>query len=88
MIADVEDDDQVGRVIPGSTPLHVELVSEFGDHRGEVWSVSWNLTGTILSSAGDDGKLRFWKQAYSGEFQCMSVVTAEQRLEDLPDLAS
>lgn len=84
-ISDVDDDDHMsGRV--GSSPLRVELVSQFDDHAGEVWSVSWNLTGTILSSAGDDGKLRFWKQSYSGEFQCMSVVTAEQRLEDMPML--
>lgn len=27
----------------------------------QVWKVKWNVTGTILSSAGDDGKVRLWK---------------------------
>ncbi|SCU81205.1 LAFA_0C03312g1_1 [Lachancea sp. 'fantastica'] len=59
--------------------LNVELVSESADHKGEVWSVSWNLTGTILSSAGDDGKVRLWKSSYSNEFKCVSVISAHQR---------
>lgn len=59
--------------------LNVELLSEHDDHNGEVWSVSWNLTGTILSSAGDDGKVRLWKATYSNEFKCMSVITAQQQ---------
>ncbi|EJS43783.1 seh1p [Saccharomyces arboricola H-6] len=58
--------------------LKVELLSEHDDHNGEVWSVSWNLTGTILSSAGDDGKVRLWKATYSNEFKCMSVITAQK----------
>ncbi|CDO95642.1 unnamed protein product [Kluyveromyces dobzhanskii CBS 2104] len=56
--------------------LHIELIGEHSDHQGEVWSVSWNLTGTILSSSGDDGKIRLWKSSYSNEFRCMSVVQA------------
>lgn len=59
-----------------STDLNIELLSEHPDHQGEVWSVSWNLTGTILSSAGDDGKIRLWKASYSNEFRCMSVISA------------
>lgn len=58
--------------------LQVELISEHDDHKSEVWSVSWNLTGTLLSSAGDDGKVRLWKSTYSNEFRCMSVVSAQQ----------
>lgn len=27
---------------------------------GEV-QVDWNSTGTVLSTAGDDGKIRLWK---------------------------
>ncbi|ODQ65708.1 WD40 repeat-like protein [Nadsonia fulvescens var. elongata DSM 6958] len=61
-----------------STNLIIELVSKFDEHSGEVWRVSWNLTGTVLSSAGDDGKVRLWKASYSNEFQCMAVISAEQ----------
>jgi len=38
----------------------VRLAGHFTDH-GEgvaVWRVSWNVTGTILASSGDDGKVR------------------------------
>lgn len=66
-----------------ATPLDVQLLSSFDDHHGEVWRVSWNLTGTILASAGDDARVRFWKASYNQEFQCMAVVSAEQRLSDL-----
>lgn len=27
----------------------------------QVWRVSWNVTGTVLSSSGDDGCVRLWK---------------------------
>ena len=63
---------------PLNTSLEVELLSEHDDHKGEVWSVSWNLTGTILSSTGDDGKVRLWKSTYSNDFKCMSVINARQ----------
>ncbi|KAH3903401.1 Seh1p SCDLUD_001036 [Saccharomycodes ludwigii] len=52
-----------------NSTIAVELIAEKDDHKGEVWSVSWNLTGTVLSSAGDDGKVRLWKSSYSDEFQ-------------------
>ncbi|CCE65888.1 hypothetical protein TPHA_0N01070 [Tetrapisispora phaffii CBS 4417] len=59
--------------------LKIELISEHEDHNGEeVWSVSWNLTGTILSSAGGDGKVRLWKSTYSNDFRCMSIISAQQ----------
>ncbi|KAA8893817.1 WD40-repeat-containing domain protein [Sphaerosporella brunnea] len=52
----------------------VEKVADFADHKSEVWKVAWNATGTILSSTGDDGKIRLWKAAIHGEFQLLSVV--------------
>ncbi|KAI5816839.1 WD40-repeat-containing domain protein [Pyronema omphalodes] len=53
---------------------NVEKVADFGDHRSEVWKVAWNATGTILSSTGDDGKIRLWKAAINGEFQLLGIV--------------
>ena len=35
--------------------LKIETLAKLNDHKLEVWRVSWNMTGTILSSAGDDG---------------------------------
>ncbi|KAJ3274248.1 epoxide hydrolase, soluble (sEH) [Terramyces sp. JEL0728] len=43
--------------------FNVELVGDFNDHQSDVWRVDWNVTGTILSSTGDDGTLRLWKEA-------------------------
>ncbi|KAJ3008254.1 epoxide hydrolase, soluble (sEH) [Thoreauomyces humboldtii] len=56
----------------------VELVGDFSDHGTEVWRVEWNVTGTILSSSGDDGKVRLWKASYMDEWRCMSIISAEQ----------
>lgn len=75
-----DDDSVIGDGDP-TTKIVIKQLHEFGDHQGEVWRVSWNLTGTILASAGDDGKVRFWKASYGDNFQCMAVVTAEQRAD-------
>ncbi|AET38004.1 Seh1p Ecym_2258 [Eremothecium cymbalariae DBVPG len=77
---DMSIDKNDSSIVTNTKPLlKVELVSEHSDHKGEVWSVSWNLTGTILSSSGDDGKVRLWKSSFSNEFKCMSVVFAQKR---------
>lgn len=60
--------------------LKIETLAKLRDHKLEVWKVSWNLTGTILSSAGDDGKIRLWKCSYLNEWRCMSVIDSENRL--------
>lgn len=36
-------------------------VALFDNHESQVWRVSWNVTGTILASSGDDGCIRMWK---------------------------
>jgi len=58
--------------------LSVERIADFDDHHSDVWRVSWNATGTVLSSAGDDGTIRLWKAAFSGEFQCLSVIASQR----------
>ncbi|KAI9202576.1 WD40-repeat-containing domain protein [Polychytrium aggregatum] len=48
------------------------------DHGGEqVWKVEWNVTGTVLSSSGDDGKVRLWTSTYAEKWICMGTVSAE-----------
>lgn len=61
--------------------FRIETVAKLSDHRQEVWRVEWNSTGTILSSAGDDGKVRLWKCSYMNEWQCMSEINSSNRLE-------
>lgn len=44
--------------------FRVALVAELDEtegHDSEVWSVEWNLTGSILASSGDDGRVILWK---------------------------
>ena len=36
----------------------------YNDHGSTVWRVCWNVTGTILATAGDDGQVRLWKANY------------------------
>ncbi len=62
---------------PDDLKLEITLLNSFDDHTGEVWKVSWNLTGTILSSCGDDGLIRLYKANYANKFQCMSVISTE-----------
>lgn len=38
-----------------------QMVAALGDHKRCVTRVEWNSTGTVLSSSGDDGKVRMWK---------------------------
>lgn len=39
-------------------------MAAFVDHGGApVWRVEWNLTGSVLASSGDDGRLSVRKQA-------------------------
>jgi WD40 repeat protein len=53
-----------------STAKTFELVATMPDHNKEVWRVSWNVTGTILASTGDDGTVRLWKADFRGNYGC------------------
>ncbi|KAI8990086.1 WD40-repeat-containing domain protein [Pilobolus umbonatus] len=75
-----------GALSPTGTPIHhnkymhVELLAEFKDHEAEVWRVEWNVTGTILSSSGDDGKLRLWKADFNGKWRQLAVISSNQTI--------
>lgn len=45
----------------GVTKLNVQTIAQFDDHNSLVWRVCWNITGTVLSSSGDDGCVRMFK---------------------------
>lgn len=45
--------------------LEVKEAAQFQDHFSTVWRVTWNVTGTILASTGDDGFIRMWKSKIS-----------------------
>ncbi|KAL1744921.1 WD40-repeat-containing domain protein [Schizophyllum fasciatum] len=37
------------------------IVGDFDQHKSAIGRVEWNITGTVLSSAGNDGFVRLWK---------------------------
>lgn len=52
----------------------IKTVAQFDDHLGQVWRVSWNITGTILASSGDDGTVRMWKSNYLDNWKKLGVL--------------
>jgi len=54
------------------TRFDIRIVASFEDHVSQVWRVSWNITGTILASSGDDGTVRLWKGIICEDFQFMN----------------
>lgn len=51
----------------GPTKFEIHIVAQFDNHNSQVWRVSWNITGTVLASSGDDGCVRLWKgKVFSG----------------------
>eukprot|EP00735_Rhodelphis_limneticus_P013136 TRINITY_DN665_c0_g1::TRINITY_DN665_c0_g1_i1::g.28915::m.28915 TRINITY_DN665_c0_g1::TRINITY_DN665_c0_g1_i1::g.28915 ORF type:complete len:325 (+),score=25.94,sp/Q4FZW5/SEH1A_XENLA/46.08/5e-93,WD40/PF00400.27/0.00082,WD40/PF00400.27/1.1e-11,WD40/PF00400.27/3.7e-05,WD40/PF00400.27/0.56,WD40/PF00400.27/3.7e-09,WD40/PF00400.27/0.00058,YmzC/PF14157.1/50,YmzC/PF14157.1/54,YmzC/PF14157.1/3.5e+03,YmzC/PF14157.1/1.1e+04,W_rich_C/PF07483.6/18,W_rich_C/PF07483.6/1.4e+03,W_rich_C/PF07483.6/3.4 TRINITY_DN665 len=51
-----------------------ETIFSSDDHGAEVWRVEWNVTGTALSSSGDDGKVRVWRSDLNGEWTCALTI--------------
>ncbi|KAI9216729.1 WD40-repeat-containing domain protein [Blastocladiella britannica] len=61
-------------------PRHISCVAALGDHEAQVWRVQWNITGTVLSSAGDDGAVRLWRAAGGAgtRWACVAVVKVDK----------
>ena len=49
---------------------------------GQVWRVEWNVTGTMLASSGDDGRVRLWKQSPKGDWRCCDKITAGEQNDE------
>jgi len=61
---------------PVSKP-ELRMVGQFDDHDSVVWRVSWNITGTVLASSGDDGCVRLWKANYLDNWRCLRVLRVD-----------
>ncbi|KAI3607761.1 nuclear pore protein seh1 [Moniliophthora roreri] len=59
-----EDDDEVDA--SEEMVWTATLVADHDDHKSSVGRVDWNITGTVLSSAGNDGRIRLWKANVGG----------------------
>uniref|UniRef100_A0A1B0CEU2 Uncharacterized protein n=1 Tax=Lutzomyia longipalpis TaxID=7200 RepID=A0A1B0CEU2_LUTLO len=47
------------------------------DHYCTVWRVTWNITGTMLATTGDDGCIRMWKMNYMKNWRCAGSLKSE-----------
>ncbi|KAL3858692.1 hypothetical protein ACJMK2_008983 [Sinanodonta woodiana] len=61
----------------GFTKFDMKEVAEFNEHEQQVWRVSWNVTGTVLASSGDDSSVRLWKANYLGSWKCIAVLMGD-----------
>lgn len=75
---------RIWKVVPSSEaggPWEATLAAQIEDHvdgsSGGVGKVEWNVTGTVLSTAGCDGVVRLWKASYSGEWRVLSAISCE-----------
>uniref|UniRef100_A0A8D8YLQ0 Nucleoporin SEH1 n=1 Tax=Cacopsylla melanoneura TaxID=428564 RepID=A0A8D8YLQ0_9HEMI len=62
----------------------IEIIGNLDEHCCTVWRVSWNVTGTIIASSGDDGCVRLWKSHHTEGFRCISVLKADGTQAKLP----
>ncbi|XP_042885792.1 nucleoporin SEH1-like [Penaeus japonicus] len=67
--------------------FEVRQAGQFDDHNSTVWRVSWNMTGTILASSGDDGCVRLWKANYLDIWKCISTLRGEG-IVNIPEVTS
>ncbi|XP_013785645.1 nucleoporin SEH1-like isoform X1 [Limulus polyphemus] len=70
--------DQTSTAVQTSVPkFEIRQVGQFDDHNSQVWRVSWNITGTILASSGDDGCIRLWKGNYLDNWKLVSTLQGD-----------
>ncbi|CAH8664586.1 unnamed protein product [Schistosoma margrebowiei] len=63
--------------LPIRNPYEIRMMARFDHHEGRVWHVSWNVTGSLLASSGDDGCVRLWQANYLGVWLPVSVISPD-----------
>ncbi|KAL0616338.1 Nucleoporin SEH1 [Plecturocebus cupreus] len=58
----------------GPTKFELHIGAQFDNHNSQVWRVSWNITGTVLASSGDDDCVRLWKANYMDNWKCTGIL--------------
>lgn len=62
---------------PSVSKFEMRQLAQFEEHHSQVWRLSWNVTGTVLASSGDDGCVRLWKANYLDNWKCISVLKGD-----------
>lgn len=71
-----------GTVVPKPD---ITTAATLKEHESRVWRVEWNITGTILSSSGDDGRVRLWKANYMDNWKCIGELKGEASNTQAPN---
>ncbi|KIJ37278.1 hypothetical protein M422DRAFT_33823 [Sphaerobolus stellatus SS14] len=69
------------------TPWTATVVADFDEHKSAIGRVAWNVTGTVLTSAGNDGRVRLWRSTFGNVWRPMGsldVVQADDADGDAP----
>ncbi|KAG6896297.1 hypothetical protein C0992_009250 [Termitomyces sp. T32_za158] len=54
------------------------VVADFDQHKSAIGKVEWNITGTILSSTGNDGRIRLWKATSGSVWRPAGSIGVEE----------
>lgn len=46
--------------------------------KSPVWRVTWNVTGTVLSTSSEDGTLCLWRKDFAGLWKCVQELPQKQ----------
>ena len=44
---------------------------------GGCWRCQWNVTGTVLATSGDGGRVRLYKADHQGQFRCVAQIAPD-----------
>ncbi|KAL4254361.1 Protein transport protein SEC13 [Abortiporus biennis] len=83
---DEYDQDGDGESDGADTKWNASIVGDFDDHKSSIGRVEWNITGTVLSSAGNDGRVRLWKATTGNVWRPAGHISVEQAEEQQPDV--
>jgi len=83
--ADGEDDNNSAGDEDEDPKWTASVVADFDQHRSSVGRVEWNITGTVLSSAGNDGRVRLWKATVGNVWRSAGSLGVEQTDDTSPD---
>mmetsp|Transcript_63393 Transcript_63393/g.74204 ORF Transcript_63393/g.74204 Transcript_63393/m.74204 type:complete len:417 (+) Transcript_63393:637-1887(+) len=62
---------------PPQRTLALESSNDLNTDGFRVWRVEWNITGTVLASSGDGGKVQLWKSDFCDRWKCVSDVQGD-----------
>lgn len=73
--------DQNVNLQEGLPKYEIRQAAQFDSHNSQAWRVSWNVTGTILASSGDDGCVKLWKANYLHKWKNIGTLRGDGAME-------